>query len=165
MRQFPTKLHLNGAPAATIRRPRRGGAGRWPVNRGVGLLDALIAMAILAFGILGMTRLQGRMVAQATETQHRSIAMQLSDELLNSALVDTANAACYTVPAVGACGNATAKARAADWAARSVAALPGAPTAGAVLDVATGRMTVTLTWTGKESQDPRTLVATTDVRP
>ena len=136
-----------------------------PLSRGVGLLDALIAMAILAFGLLGMTRLQGRMVAQATETQSRTTAMQLSDELLSSALVDAGNAACYTVPAVGVCGNATAQARAAAWATRSTTALPAYPTAGAVLDAANGRLTVTLTWTGKESQDPRTLVATTDVRP
>lgn len=135
------------------------------LSRGVGLLDALVAMAILAFGVLGMTRLQARMVAQATETQSRTTAMQLGDELLNSALVDTANAACYTVPQIGACANAAAKARATDWETRSKASLPGAPTAAAVLDAATGRMTVTLTWTGKESREIRTLVAVTDVRP
>jgi Tfp pilus assembly protein PilV len=140
-------------------------SARLRLSRGVGLLDALVAMAILAFGLLGMTRLQTRMVAQATETQHRMTAMQLSDELLNTALVDTANAACYTVPQVGACGTPTAKARGTDWETRSKASLPGTPTAGAVLDAATGRMTVTLTWTGKESQETRTLVAVTDVRP
>jgi Tfp pilus assembly protein PilV len=144
MRQPPAKLRL---------------------SRGVGLFDALVAMAILAFGLLGMTRLQTRMVAQATETQHRMTAMQLSDELLNTALVDTANAACYTVPQAGVCAKPAAQARATDWEARTKAALPGAPTAGAVLDAATGRMTVTLTWTGKESQETRTLVAVTDVRP
>jgi len=138
---------------------------RLRLSRGAGLLDALVAMAILAFGLLGMTRLQTRMVAQATETQNRMTAMQLSDELLNSALVDTANAACYTVPQVGACGKPVAQALGTDWETRSKAALPGTPTAGAVLDVATGRMTVTLTWTGKESQETRTLVAVTDVRP
>jgi Tfp pilus assembly protein PilV len=138
---------------------------RLRLSRGVGLLDALVAMAILAFGMLGMTRLQARMVAQATETQSRVTAMQLADELLNSALVDTANAACYTLPPAGACGNATAKAAATDWETRSKAVLPGAPSAGAVLDAATGRMTVTLTWTGKESREIRTLVAVTDVRP
>jgi Tfp pilus assembly protein PilV len=140
-------------------------SARLRLSRGVGLLDALVAMAILAFGLLGMTRLQTRMVAQATETQHRMTAMQLSDELLNTALVDTANAACYTVPQVGACGTPAAKARGTDWETRSKASLPGTPTAGAVLDAATGRMTVTLTWTGKESQETRTLVAVTDVRP
>ncbi|MCU0964256.1 MAG: pilus assembly protein PilV [Burkholderiaceae bacterium] len=122
-------------------------------------------MAILAFGLLGMTRLQTRMVAQATETQNRMTAMQLSDELLNTALVDTANAACYTVPQVGACAKAAAQARGTDWETRAKAALPGTPTAGATLDVGSGRMTVTLTWTGKESQETRTLVAVTDVRP
>jgi Tfp pilus assembly protein PilV len=143
----------------------RQSSARLRLSRGAGLLDALVAMAILAFGLLGMTRLQTRMVAQATETQHRMTAMQLSDELLNTALVDTANAACYTVPQVGACGKPAAKARGTDWETRSKASLPGTPTAGAVLDAATGRMTVTLTWTGKESQETRTLVAVTDVRP
>ncbi len=138
---------------------------RLRLKQGVGLLDALVAMAILAFGLLGMTRLQTRMVAQATETQTRMTAMQLGDELLNAALVDTANAACYTLPQVGACAKAAAKAKTTDWETRSKAALPGSPTAGAVLDAGTGRMTVTLTWTGKESQETRTLVAVTDVRP
>jgi type IV pilus assembly protein PilV len=138
---------------------------RLRLSRGVGLLDALIAMAILAFGMLGMTRLQARMVSQATETQTRMTAMQLGDELLNSAIVDVANAACYTVPQVGVCAKASAKNQTTDWVNRSKAALPGAPTAGAVLDAATGRMTVTLTWTGKESGEVRTLVAVTDVRP
>ena len=137
---------------------------RLRLKRGMGLLDALVALAILAFGLLGMTRLQARMVAQATETQTRMTAMQLGDELLNLALVDTANRHCYTVPQEGECGNATAKDRAAKWETRAKAALPGEPTVGAVLD-ATDRMTVTLTWTGKESQETRTLVATTDVRP
>ena len=127
---------------------------RLRLKQGVGLLDALVAMAILAFGLLGMTRLQTRMTA-----------MQLGDELLNAALVDTANAACYTLPQVGACAKAAAKAKTTDWETRSKAALPGSPTAGAVLDAGTGRMTVTLTWTGKESQETRTLVAVTDVRP
>jgi type IV pilus assembly protein PilV len=138
---------------------------RLRLTLGVGLIDALVAMAILAFGLLGMSRLQTRMVAQATETQHRMTAMQFGDELLNMALVDTANAACYTLPQVGACAKAAAKTQAASWETRSKAALPGSPTAGAVLDAATGRMTVTLTWTGKESQETRTLVAQTDVRP
>ncbi len=137
---------------------------RWRAARGVGLLDAMIAMAILAFGMLGMTRLQARMVSQGSETQSRMAAARLADELLSLALVDPTNAACYSLPQVGACGKAAASAMAAAWKVRSEAELPGAPTAGAVLDGA-GRLTVTLTWTGKESQDPRTLVAITDVRP
>jgi len=62
--------------------------------RGVGLLDAMIALAILAFGLLGMTRLQTNLVRQATDSQSRLTAVQLGDELLSTALVDAGNAAC-----------------------------------------------------------------------
>lgn len=131
--------------------------------RGIGLIDALVALAILSFGLLALTRLQARTVAQATESQDRATAMRFGDELLNLALVDPANAACYTLPVDGACANATAKGRAADWKTRALAALPGTPSATAALGV-DGRLTVTLTWKGKESQETRTLVAVTDVR-
>ena len=39
--------------------------------RGFTLIDSLIAMAILAFGLLAMTRLQARALAQSTESQAR----------------------------------------------------------------------------------------------
>ena len=74
--------------------------------RGIGLIDALIALAILSFGMLALTRFQGRMVSQTTEAQSRSTAMRLADELMSTALVDPANLACYTMPATGVCGSA-----------------------------------------------------------
>ena len=134
------------------------------LTRGMGLLDALIALAILAFGMLAMTRFQSRMVTQTSEAQSRLVAAQLGDELLSSALVDVNNAACYTRPQAGACASSRAVTRTADWAARAASALPGTVTTGAVLD-GTGRLTVAITWTGRESQDARRLEATTDVRP
>ena len=97
-------------------------------QRGIGLIDAVIAMAILSFGLLGMTRLQGRMVTASTDAQLRQTAMQMADELLSTALVDTANAACYTVPAAGACASEDAAAAAEDWDTRVGAALPGTVT-------------------------------------
>ena len=131
--------------------------------RGVGLLDALIALALLGFGLLGMTRMQTNLVRQGSESQARMTAVQLGDELLSTALVDVANAACYTLPAAGACASATATARAADWEARVLAALPG--DVEALSTLADDRLTVTITWTGKESGEARTLEVTTDVRP
>lgn len=132
---------------------------------GMGLIDALIALCILSFGILGMTQFQNRIVMSGTESQSRTVAVQLSEELLNTAVVDPANAGCYTVPAAGACGSAVARARTDAWAQNAVARLPAPATAGAVLDAATGRLSVTLTWWGKESQEQRMLVGVTDVRP
>ena len=133
-------------------------------RRGSGLLDGLIALAILAFGMLAMTRFQGRMVAQTTEAQSRQVATQFSSELLATVLVDTANAACYTLPQTGTCANTAAKTRAADWATRVAAALPGTVTSTATLNAGTGRMTVVVSWTGKDSGDARRFEAVTDVR-
>lgn len=132
--------------------------------RGIGLIDALIALAILSFGLLAMTRFQGRVVGQVTEAQSRMTALQLSDELLNTALVDVGNAACYTLPASGGCGNAAARARTDEWADRVAATLPGEVTARSTIGV-DGRLTVAIQWTGHETRETRALEAVTDVRP
>ncbi len=130
--------------------------------RGLGLIDAMIALAILAFGLLGMTRMQTNLVRQSTESQARLTAAQLGDELLSTVLVDVDNAGCYTLPDAGACGSDAARERAEDWEARVLAALPGEVEASAAID--DDRLTVTINWTGKESGETRTLEATTDVR-
>jgi type IV pilus assembly protein PilV len=130
--------------------------------RGVGLFDALIALAILGFGLLGMTRLQANLVRQSSESQARMTAVQLGDELLSTALVDTGNAACYTLPAEGVCGSAVAAERVEEWESRVKASLPG--TVEATVELDDDLLTVTIRWTGKESGEERTLEVTTDVR-
>jgi type IV pilus assembly protein PilV len=131
--------------------------------RGVGLLDAMIALAILAFGLLGMTRLQTNLVRQSTDSQSRLTAVQLGDELLSTALVDAGNAACYTVPATGVCGSATAASAAALWYADVQQSLPGYSSATSVLNG--DQLTVTIQWTDRtDGSETRTLQVTTDVR-
>ena len=143
-------------PRPMLRRPRQ---------RGIGLIDALIALAILCFGLLAVTRLQGRMVTSTTDAQLRQTAVQLADELLSTAIVDVDNAACYTLPQAGTCGNAGAKTRTTEWATRVGAALPGSVTSTVALNTATGQMTLNIGWTGKESSEARQLQVVTDVRP
>ena len=135
------------------------------LSRGAGLFDALIALAILSFGLLAITRFQGRMVAQTTETQSRQMASQLAGELLSTVLVDVGSAACYTLPQSGTCSNAAAVTRTTEWADRVSASLPGTVSRTATLTAATGRFQVLITWTGKETNDQHTLDVTTDVRP
>lgn len=137
-----------------VRRPRR--------TRGLGLIDALIALAILAFGLLGMTRMQTNLVRQTTESQTRLTAAQLGDELLSTVLVDLGNVGCYTLPDADGCASAAARDRAEAWAARVGTALPGEVEATAAVD--DGRFTVTITWAARDSGEARTLEATTDVR-
>jgi type IV pilus assembly protein PilV len=132
-------------------------------QRGFSLIDGLIALAILAFGLLGMSRMQARTLAQATESQSRMTAVQFSDELISAALIDTVNHACYTLPAAGACGSVAARAITTGWNTRLLAALPGAA-ATSSYDGATFRLKVSITWTGKQAGDTRTFEATTDVR-
>lgn len=131
-------------------------------QRGVGLIDALVALAILAFGLLGLTQFQGRLTAQATDAQLRASANRLANELVGVAMVDPANLACYSLPAAGACGNARSRAYTDDWKSRARAALPGSidPTS----EMVGTRMTVTLSWTAKDNQDARQLVVRTDVQ-
>lgn len=133
-------------------------------QRGITLMDGLIALALLSFGLIGVSRMQSRMVTAATDAQLRTTAVQLADELLNTVLVDGANAACYTQPAAGTCGSPQAQATLATWDARAAAALPGTVTRTVTLDAGTGRMTVSLGWTARDSADPRLLNVVTDVR-
>lgn len=132
--------------------------------RGVGLIDALIAIAILSFGLIGMTRMQGRMVIASTDAQLRTVAMQKADELLNTVLVDNANASCYTLPSPGTCASSVASGRAAAWATDLATAMWVPVTSTVTLDTATGRMAVEIGWTSREGADARLLRVVTDVR-
>lgn len=142
-------------------------------QRGVGLFDGLVALAILAFGLLALTGFQSRLVSQGTEAQQRMVASQLADELLNTALVDAAsNTTCYLLPASGACttAGATALAYTNAWKARvmSPTTLPNAAAPTVSID-ASGRLVVTLQWTwtakdGTTSPGTRTHTVTSDSR-
>lgn len=145
--------------------PRASSPGPAPRRRrGVGLLEGLIALVILAFGMLALTRMQAKLVAQATDAQSRQTASELAAELITTVLVDPGNAACYTRPQSGSCANTAAVSRTAAWSGRVAAALPGTVTSSATLVAATGRLTVAISWTGKDAGDPRSVQLVTDVR-
>jgi len=141
------------APQALAAQPRRG----------FGLLDALIGLAMLGFGMLALAGFQTRMVAQTTEAQTRVVAMQFANELLTTAFVDPANLNCYSLPDNGgACASPAARTNTNGWAVRVGAALPGAVTA---TSTRTGtRFEVQIDWTGKDSNGLRKLRVVTDVQ-
>jgi Tfp pilus assembly protein PilV len=129
----------------------------------MGLLDSVIALAIFAFGMLSMTRFQARLIADGTDAQARMVATRVADDLLSLVLVDPGNAACYTVPAEGACGNAAARAAAEQWRTAAEASLQGMAVR-ATRDAASNRFEVTLSWTGKDGQDRHELRAASYAR-
>jgi Tfp pilus assembly protein PilV len=131
-------------------------------SQGVGMIDALIALAVLAFGVLALSRHQGRLVVQATDALARNTANQFSNELMAHALVDPGNLPCYTVPVSAGCGSTTASTHADDWGQRLLTALPGAEPA-SVTAVGT-QLTIVITWRSKDSNEMRQFTAITDVQ-
>lgn len=133
-------------------------------QHGFGLFDGVVSLALLAFGMLALTRFEGRLGSLSNESAQRTQAAVLADELLNAMLTDNANANCYTLPAVTPCANSTARAATDAWKLRVMAKLPNASAPKSEINPATGRITVTLSWYHKESTDPRTHKVESDIR-
>jgi Tfp pilus assembly protein PilV len=146
-------------PPAARRRPARG----FPM-RGFSMIECLVSMCMLGFGLLELVSFEGRLIGQGTEAQHRMTATLLADELLNTMLIDVDHAGCYTVPQAGDCSSEEARARAADWQQRAVAALPGDAKATSRIDAASDRMTVTLSWQFKPGAETRQHEVSSDIR-
>lgn len=135
---------------------------------GVGLIDALVALVILSFGMLAMAGFQARLLRQGTDANTRVLATSLADELVSYALVDTPNRSCYQTSTPSGCAGAPASATAASyvqaWRQRVASAVPGYQAASSALNGTGQRLTVSIRWTSKNNdQDVRELEATTDV--
>jgi len=133
--------------------------------RGTSLLDGLISLALLAFGMLALAQFQGRLVTRTTDIQSSLTATGLGDELLNMAIVDPDNVACYTLPVSADCRNDTARSIVDTWRSRVAVRLPGMTDASSTLDSATRRLKVVIAWTDKTTHDPRRLEVVSDASP
>ncbi len=112
-------------------------------QKGVMLLEALIAMLIFSIGILALIAMQGRAVAYSTDAKLRSDASFLANEIISQVWVDRANLANYALP-----GGSSPEVVA--WVAKVNAAMPGSTLAGnaptIAVDTATGAIDVTIRW-------------------
>ncbi len=164
MQRHPGQLQLNAPAQPRPRAPHRAHtpAARVRPARGLGLLDALIGLVLLAVGMLALAGFQTRLVGQTTDAQTRAVAMQFANELLSTALVDPANLACYSVPASAGCASVVARNSTAQWAERVAGGLPGPVSVQALL--AGTQLTVLIDWTAKNGQDTSRLQVVTDVQ-
>jgi type IV pilus assembly protein PilV len=81
-------------------------------QRGILLLEALIAILIISFGILGLVALWANSVKNASEAKYRSDSSFLANEMIGQMWLDRANITpAYTAPA--------------NWTDRVAATLPG----------------------------------------
>lgn len=131
---------------------------------GSSLIESMVAIVILSFGILGLARFQINMLVQSTDAHSRLAATALAEELLAMVRVDVLNAPCYTAPAQGSCASAFAAAQAGAWAIRAAKTIPGITSYVASMPD-TSKFQVTLAWTSKAFKEDRKLQVTTDVRP
>ena len=135
-------------------------------QRGFGLFDGVVSLALLAFGMLALTRFETQLGTVANESKQRIQAAALADELLAAMITDKDNPNCYTLPPVTPCADPIARAQTDAWKARAMARLPNATAPTAIINAATGSFTVTLSWrhTVIAGDPPRTHQVISDTR-
>jgi type IV pilus assembly protein PilV len=112
--------------------------------RGFMLLEALVALLIFAFGVLGIVGLQASMTKAQTQSKSRADASLLAQQVIGAMWVDSANLPNY------ASASCAGYARCNDWMTRVGGLLPNAVTAIA-FPTAT-EVQVTIQWTPPNEQ-------------
>ena len=102
-------------PSAVVQGLRR------RAQRGVMLLEALIAILIFSVGILAVVGMQAVAIKDVAQSKYRSDASFLADSLLSQMWTDAGNIAGYAYA-----GSGTAPSKLTDWVSNINARLPGA---------------------------------------
>lgn len=147
-----------------------------PRQRGIVLLEALIAIAIFGFGVLGLIGLQASSVKESTNAKFRSDASLLADELIGKMWVSdrdsTKLAAAFASPAGLAYKTWLG---AADQPGTVLATLPKnadtqppkveiTPVPGAAGSIPTSSVRVTMYWAAPYDQKPHQYTIVTQIR-
>ncbi|MDQ2821811.1 MAG: prepilin-type N-terminal cleavage/methylation domain-containing protein [Pseudomonadota bacterium] len=113
-------------------------------QKGVALLEAMIAIIVLGIGLLGTIGLQARAYSAMNDAGQRAEATIASQKLIGLMSTDVTNLASY---AATSCTGAPAVMTA--WCTDTIKAIPGATIGVAVVPLATGSstaVTVTIGW-------------------
>lgn len=122
-----------------------------PRQQGIALVEVLVAVVILAIGLLGTIGLQARAYSALNEATQRGEATIATEKLIGMMTVDQANLGDYALAAGGDPGP-----RLADWYQETRAAIPGSSAEVEVNPVAgTGRTEVVISigWQGRGAAD------------
>jgi len=122
-------------------------------QRGVMLLEALVAILIFSMGIIAVMGMQAASIAQVTQAKFRTDAAYLANQIIGRMWVHQPNLASYA--SVGSGGRAA-------WDATVATTLPQG--AGQIA-VAAQQVTVTITWRLPEETVTRRFVAVANINP
>jgi len=137
----------------SARRARKLPAGL-AIQRGFALLEALVAMLVFAFGILGLVGVQASMTREQTNAKLRSDAAYLAGDLIATMWGDVANIANYST------SNCASYTRCSDWKNKVVATMPTASMA-VTVDATSGDVSVMVIWTLPNGDSHQYVAATT----
>lgn len=136
-------------------------------QRGIGLVEVMIAVLVLAIGLLGLASMQTNGMRMNNGSMSRSQAVFLANDIVERVRANRVNRADYALPAaadgasnVGACNlnlgfntaNSVAVNDMAEWLNSLACLLPDAD-ASIVLNVPTNRITVTVEWSARRDED------------
>lgn len=114
-------------------------------QQGVAMLEAMIAIVILAIGLIGTVGMQARAVAALNDAGMRAEATMAADKLVGTMNADSANVANYAL-ALGAAPNATL----APWVAETRSYIPNAKLSVVLTpQVRRTQVDITIKWTRK----------------
>lgn len=123
---------------------------------GTVLIEALVAILIFSFGILGLIGLQGAMMRSQTDAKFRTDAAFLVNEFIGLAATDQANLANYATTSTTACTHT----KCADWVGKVRRSLPGG-NADVVYTAAGQSVSITVSWVMPDGTRHQYLAATT----
>jgi type IV pilus assembly protein PilV len=132
-------------------------------QRGIAMIEVLVAILLLGIGVLGTIGLQGRSYSALADTGMRAEATIAAEKLIGVATNDQANLAAYALAAGGKPSD-TLK----PWYDETVAHIPGAKIAVTVVApsmTAAGQVTVTINWLRKAGSPTNTHTVTAYIAP
>lgn len=127
-----------------------------PKQRGIVLVEALVAMLIFSIGILALIGLQAASIKHVGDAKYRADASFLADQVIGRMWADRTNLSCYTHPQpAGVCASVPSKANLQNWLDNVGMLLPGAAATLQQISVDAGnQVTVTVAW--RAAQDTQT---------
>jgi type IV pilus assembly protein PilV len=133
-------------------------------SSGFSLIECMVALVIMSFGLLGTAALQASLSQAASASSAHVAATNYANELYGRMVADYNNLGCYAYPTTGTCTSSTQDQTVADVSAWVTAINTTLPSSTVVVTAnpATGKCAITITWAVHGVNQTYTLPFTVD---